>query len=94
MLLRALDTAGGMRLWPLWQVERDWYRARHAGPAARPPSYGTRSYCKRPLRRSCAASLAEATALAVRDELPRHSPGTRTTSPNATRAASRRVSSW
>ncbi|MFF4732169.1 hypothetical protein ACFY3M_44315 [Streptomyces mirabilis] len=56
-------------------MERDGYQGCCAGPAAPPPSYGTRwSWCERPLGKTGAASLAEATALARRGGLPRPSP--------------------
>ncbi|MER5663934.1 hypothetical protein [Streptomyces mirabilis] len=55
-------------------MERDGYHGCCAGPAARPPSYRTRSWCERPLGKAGAASLAEATAVARREGPPRPSP--------------------
>ncbi|MET7779709.1 hypothetical protein ABZT28_28680 [Streptomyces sp. NPDC005388] len=54
-------------------MERDGYRGCSADPATQPPSYGTRSRCECPLGRTGTAFLAEATALARRDGLPRPS---------------------
>ncbi|MFF2123907.1 hypothetical protein ACFVW1_00620 [Streptomyces olivochromogenes] len=54
-------------------MKRDWSHGCCPGPAARPPSYETRSWCERLLGRTGTASLAEATALARRVGPPRPS---------------------